>query len=45
MVSVENCYFTTGGANGMGVEGIEVKRLRIEGNIFEALTWSNWSWN
>ncbi len=36
--SVEDCYFTTGGASGFGVEGIEVKRIRIEGCIFEALT-------
>jgi len=36
--SVDNCYFTTGGANGIGIEGIEVKRLRIEDCIFEALT-------
>jgi hypothetical protein len=36
--SVEGCYFTTGGAAGFGIEGIEVKRLRIEDCIFEALT-------
>lgn len=35
---VENCYFTTGGANGIGVEVIECKKIRIENNIFEALT-------
>lgn len=36
--SVEDCYFSTGGANGFGVEGIEVKKLRIVGNIFEAVS-------
>lgn len=36
--AVEFCYFSTGGANGMGVECIEVKKIRIEDNIFEALT-------
>lgn len=36
--SVDNCYFTTGGASGFGIEGIEVKRLRIEDCVFEALT-------
>jgi hypothetical protein len=36
--SVLGCYFSTGGAAGLGIEGIEVKKLRIEGNRFEALT-------
>lgn len=36
--SVLGCYFSTGGANGMGVEGIEVKKIRIENCVFEALT-------
>lgn len=36
--SVLGCYFSTGGANGIGIEGIEVKKIRIENNIFEALT-------
>lgn len=36
--SVEDCYFTTGGSAGHGVELIEVKKIRIEGCIFEALT-------
>lgn len=36
--SVENCYFSTGGASGFGIEIIDCKKIRIEGNIFEALT-------
>jgi len=36
--SVEDCYFSTGGSAGHGVELIEVAKIRIEGNIFEALT-------
>lgn len=36
--AVLGCYFSGGGANGMGIEGIEVKKLRIQGNRFEALT-------
>lgn len=35
---VAGCYFTTGGANGIGVECIEVKKIRIIDNVFEALT-------
>lgn len=36
--AVEGCYFSTGGASGFGVEIIECKKIRIEGNRFEALT-------
>lgn len=36
--TVRNCYFSTGGAAGFGIEGIEVKKLVIENNVFEALT-------
>lgn len=35
---VSGCYFSTGGANGIGIEGIEVKKLMIMDNVFEALT-------
>lgn len=36
--SVLGCYFSTGGSAGHGVELIEVKKIRIENCIFEALT-------
>ena len=36
--AVRNCYFTTGGASGFGVELIEVKKTVIEDCLFEALT-------
>lgn len=38
--SVLGCYFTTGGAGGIGVEIIECKKIRIEDCLFEALTGS-----
>lgn len=36
--AVVNCYFSTGGASGYGVELIEVKRILIEDCTFEGLT-------
>lgn len=33
---VRGCYFNAGGAGGIGVEGIEVKKLVIEDCVFEA---------
>lgn len=36
--SVDNCYFSTGGSAGHGIELIEVKKIVIEDNVFEALT-------
>ena len=36
--SVRNCYFSTGGSAGHGVELIEVKKIVIENCVFEALT-------
>jgi hypothetical protein len=36
--SVDNCYFSTGGSAGHGVELIEVKKIVIDGCVFEALT-------
>lgn len=39
--SVENCYFSTGGSAGHGVELIEVKKISIIDSVFEALTGTN----
>lgn len=39
--SVEGCYFSTGGSAGHGVELIEVKKIVIDGCVFEALTGTN----
>ena len=36
--SVQGCYFTTGGAGGIGVEIIECKKIFIKDCTFEALT-------
>ena len=36
--SVVGCYFSTGGASGYGIELIEVKKINILDNLFEALT-------
>jgi len=35
---IRGCYFSTGGANGIGIEVIECKDIIIEDNNFEALT-------
>lgn len=36
--SVLGCYFSTGGANGIGIEVIECTKIRIVENMFQALT-------
>lgn len=35
--TVIDCYFSAGGASGIGIEGIDVKRLTIDGCDFEGL--------